>query len=207
MTLGNVNRSNNHIRLVARKLLTSRKEKIEESKLNTVIETLTEKIYSHGHAIGRREAKEMGLDVKYAEEEGIEGLLWKLYQAYEEFLKIEDPIDLEIELKGKENSALDQVPVAVIESVDKLHVFRLSMNIARKRQVPPNLQMNVNLQLQMPPSVNLQSLPAQAQQILNEMMKQISSAVPKIVQEEIVKQSPMIGFDIRPYGAKWNEEA
>jgi hypothetical protein len=49
--------------------------------------------------------------------------------------------------------------------------------------------------MQMPPSVNLQSLPAQAQQILNEMMNQISSAV------------PMIGFDIRPYGAKWNEEA
>jgi len=43
LNLGSVNRQSNHIRMVARKLLTTRNEKIEESKLNTVIETLIEK--------------------------------------------------------------------------------------------------------------------------------------------------------------------
>ena len=69
LTLGSVNRQHHHIRLVARKLLTSRKEKLDEEKISSIIETLTEKIYSHGHAIGRREAKDIGLPVKYPDDE------------------------------------------------------------------------------------------------------------------------------------------
>lgn len=63
LTLGNVNRQNSHIRLVARKLLTSREKKFDEEKINSIIETLTEKMYSHGHAIGRKEALEIGLPI------------------------------------------------------------------------------------------------------------------------------------------------
>jgi len=68
LTLGSVNRQYSHIRLVARKLLMSRKEKIEESRIGSVIEALTEKIYSHGHAIGRMEATELGLPVDRPDE-------------------------------------------------------------------------------------------------------------------------------------------
>ena len=55
LTLGSVDRQDSHIRLVARKLLTSHKQKMEEEKLQSIIDILTEKIYSHGHAIGRKE--------------------------------------------------------------------------------------------------------------------------------------------------------
>jgi len=53
---------------VARKLLTSRKEKIEEDRISTIIDALTEKMYSHGHAIGRKEASELGLSVDKPED-------------------------------------------------------------------------------------------------------------------------------------------
>jgi predicted transcriptional regulator len=43
LALGSVNRQYSHIRLVARKLLTSRNQKIEEGKVAAIIETLTEK--------------------------------------------------------------------------------------------------------------------------------------------------------------------
>jgi hypothetical protein len=86
-TLGSVSRQNSHIRLVARKLLTSRKEKMDEEKINAVIETLTEKMYSHGHAIGRKEAKDIGLPVEYPEDE-TEKLIWELYLFYEKFCSL-----------------------------------------------------------------------------------------------------------------------
>lgn len=44
LVVGNVNRQNSHIRLVARKLLTSRNEKVDEEKIDSIIETLTENV-------------------------------------------------------------------------------------------------------------------------------------------------------------------
>lgn len=101
LTLGNVNRQNSHIRLVARKLLTSRREKIDEEKINTIIETLTEKIYSHGHGIGKKEAKDIGLPIIFPDE-NTENLIWQLYLVYEDFLKLNEPVHPEIELANDE---------------------------------------------------------------------------------------------------------
>jgi len=92
LTLGTVNRQNSRIRLVARKLLTSRKEKI-----SAIVETLTEKIYSHGHAIGRKEAKDIGLPTVFPDDK-VEDLIWQIFLKYEDFLKLNDPIYPEIEL-------------------------------------------------------------------------------------------------------------
>ena len=66
LIVGMVNREQSHIRLVARKLLASHRDKIEEGRLSAIVEALTEKLYSHGHAIGRKEAKEIGLPIEYA---------------------------------------------------------------------------------------------------------------------------------------------
>jgi len=46
LTLGSVNRQYSHIRLVARKLLMSRKEKIEEGRAGTIIEANREDVFS-----------------------------------------------------------------------------------------------------------------------------------------------------------------
>ena len=203
--MGKVNRQHHHIRLVARKLLTSRKEKLDEEKISTIIETLTEKIYSHGHAIGRREAKDIGLPVEYPDEE-LENLMWELYLKYEEFLKLREPIHPEIILKDKDHHQIENMPIAVIESSKKLHIFKTNIELKKKRNIPPNPQININIGLQLPPGVSPQQIPQQVQQILNQLLNQISQRISDIVHQEIVRQSPVIGIEGRAYGGKWVEE-
>ena len=202
LTLGSVNRQNSHIRLVARKLLTSRKEKIDEAKINSIIETLTEKIYSHGHAIGRKEAQEIGLPVEMPEE-SLENSIWNLYLEYEEFLNLNEPLDQLVILSGKEEEHLEQIPIAIIESENKMHVFTTRIDFKRRRQVPPNPQINLNLGLSLPSNIKPEEIPQQAQQIMQQMVNQVAQDVQQLIQQEIMRQSPEVGIDIRVYGGKW----
>jgi hypothetical protein len=205
LTIGSVNRQNSHIRLVARKLLTSRKEKMDEEKINAVIETLTEKIYSHGHGIGRKEAKDIGLPINFPDEK-MENMIWQLYLKYEEFLKLKDPIHPEIELAREENKNMENLPIAVIESDEKLHIFNTNVDLRKNRKVPPSPQINININLQLPPNIQPAQIPQQAQEILQQLMTQISQNITQLVQQEIVRQSPIIGIGGRVYGGKWYEE-
>lgn len=204
LTLGSVNRQNSHIRLVARKLLTSRREKLDEAKINSIIETLTEKIYSHGHAIGRKEAQEIGLPIEMPNNE-LETVLWKLYLEYEKILKLNEPIDPLVTLSGKEEEHLGEIPIAIIESENKLHIFNTQIDFKKRRQVPPSPQINVNVGLSLPPNTRPEDIPQQVQQILQQMINQISQDIPRLVQQEIVRQSPEVGIDVRIYGGKWQE--
>jgi hypothetical protein len=204
LTLGSVNRQNSHIRLVARKLLTSRNEKLDEAKINSIIETLTEKIYSHGHAIGRKEAKEIGLPIEMPEEP-LETTLWNLYLKYEEFLKFDEPLDPQVMLTGKEEEHLEKIPFSLIESENKMHIFTTRMDFKRRRQVPANLQINLNLGLNLPPNIKPEEIPQQVQQIIQQMINQITQNAQRLVQQEIIRQSPEVGVDIRVYGGKWEE--
>lgn len=207
LTLGSVNREYSHIRLVARKLLTSRREKIEESKITTIIESLTEKMYSHGHAIGRKEAAETGLPVDMPDD-SLETLMWALYKEYETVLQLNEPVDAEELLirVNKDEHTEEQIPIAIIESLPKLHVFDINSVFRRKRQVPPNSQININLNLGLPPGVDPAKLPKDFQQIVQKLMSQITQAVPQIVHQEIVRQSPVVGIEGRTYGGRWREK-
>lgn len=204
LTLGSVNRQNSHIRLVARKLLTARREKLDEAKINSIIETLTEKIYSHGHAIGREEAREIGLPIEIPKEK-LENLLWTLYLKYEEFLKLTEPLDPLVALTGKEEEHFEKIPIAIIESEKKSHLFSIRADLRRRRQVPPNLQININLGLNFPPGIKPEEIPQQSQQILQQLIGQIGQAAQHVVQQEIKRQSPEVGLDVRVYGGKWEE--
>jgi len=207
LTLGSVNRQYSHIRLVARKLLTSRKEKIEGGRIATIIEALTEKMYSHGHAIGRMEATELGLPVDNPNED-LEALIWKLYQEYECLLQLTEPIDPEelLTRENKEEYAMDSIPIAIIETVPKVDVFELNTVFRRKRQVPPNPQINVNMNLGLPPGIDPTKLPENFQQIVQQLMGRIAQAIPQIVQQELVRQSPIVGIEGRTFGGKWKEK-
>lgn len=208
LTVGNVNRQNSHIRLVARKLLTSRNQKIDEEKIDSIIETLTEKMYSHGHGIGRREAKEIGLPIVNPSEETeeIENIMWKLYIKYGEFLKLNEPIFPEIELVNDERKIIEDVPVAIIESVAKLHVHKGNIEIIKQRKIPESPQIGANFNLQFPANISVDQIPAQSQQVLQGLLEQMTQQITPIIQQEIIKQSPIIGFNGRGFAYKWCEE-
>lgn len=207
LTLGSVNRQYSHIRLVARKLLTSRKEKIEEDRIGTIIDALTEKMYSHGHAIGRKEAAELGLPVDKPDD-ALENLMWALYQEYETMLRLNEPIDPEelLTSQNKEDHTEELIPLAVIESVSKLDIFEINSVFRRKRQVPSNPQININLNFGLPPGVDPSKLPQNFQQVIQQLLNQLAQAIPQIVHQEIVRQSPAVGIEGRTYGGKWKEK-
>lgn len=202
--IGSVDRMHHHIRLVAEKLLTIRKQKIAKEKIKTIIDILIEKMYFHGHAIGRNEAKDIGLPIKFPDAD-LEDKMWELFLVYEEFLKLKEPIFPELLLKDKDKEELSDVPVALIESLNKYHLFKLDFEIRKKRKIPPNFNMNFNLQLQLPPQIPPQQIPQMSQQVLNQLLNQIKQQIPEIVQQEINKQSPVAGFEWKVYNNKWNE--
>jgi len=207
LTLGSVNRQYSHIRLVARKLLTSRKEKMEEGRIATIIEALTEKMYSHGHAIGRKEALEIGLPVESPNKD-LEGAMWDLHREYETALQLNEPIDPEelLTRENKEEYTMENVQLAAIEDTHKLHVFEINFALHRKRQVPSNPQINVNINLGLPPGTDPTKLPRNFQQVVQQLMGQIGQAVPQIVQQEIIRQSPVVGVEGKSYGGRWKEK-
>lgn len=204
LTLGSVNRQYSHIRLVAKKLLASRQQKIEEERMTTIIEALTEKMYSHGHAIGRREASDLGLPVEIPSAE-LELLLWELYTEYEKMLQLIEPLDFEQLLRDREEQILPDLRLACIESVHRLDVFEHNLYIRRRRQIPNNPQININLNLALPAGVNLQALPQNIQQLFQQLIQQISQQIPSLVQQELVRQSPVMGIEARSYGGRWHE--
>jgi len=206
LTLGTVNRQNSHIRLVARKLLTSRKEKLGEDKISSIIDTLTEKMYFHGHAIGRREAKEMELPVEFPDD-SLEKMMWNLYLEYENCMKFNEPLDPIVALGQNETFHFDNIPIALIESAKKYHRFPVTVDMKKRRQVPPNPQITVNVGLNLPAGIDPVQIPQDVQQIMQQMINQVGQDVQRQTRQELIRQSPEVGVDIRNYGGKWVEAA
>ena len=202
LTLGTINRQNSHIRLAARKLLTSQKEKVDEERMSTIIETLTEKMYSHGHSIGRAEARDIGLKVMYPDA-ATEDKIWRLYLLYEEYLELDKPIDPEVELANDEEKEIKDLEIALIESSQKLHIFKNNVKLKKERQIPPSPSININLSLQLPSNIQPQQLPAQFQQVMQQLMGQLQQQIGPLVNQEIVKQSPLKGISARVFGGRW----
>jgi len=206
LTLGSVNRQYSHIRLLARKLLASRKKKTEEDRLSTIIEAFTEKMYSHGHAIGRKEATELGLDVKTPGDD-LEDLMWVLYKEYESMFALNSPLDAEELLASKnvDEYTEPRAPIAAVESVQRLTLFEVSYAFRRKRQVPPNLQLNLPISIALPPGFDPAKAPPAVQQFVQEVVQRLSKELPQMIQLEIARQSPITGIELRHFGGKWKD--
>jgi hypothetical protein len=208
LALGQVNRQYSHIRLVARKLLMSHGERTDEERIDAVIDALTEKLYSHGHAIGRTEAAELGLRVHKAAPD-LERLIWNLYLEYEDVLQLTNPIDAEELLisQGAEEHTEMNLSLAAIESTSKLDVYEVNAVFRRQRQTPPNPQINLNVNLGLPPGTDLAQLPANFQQVFQQLLQQVQQELPRLIQQELVRQSPAVGgFEIRIYGNRWKDK-
>ncbi len=204
LTLGSVNRQHSHIRLVARKLLSSHVQKMEEERVSATVEALTEKMYSHGHAIGRKEASELRLAVELAEPE-LENLMWQLYEQYEALLRLKEPLDIEAAFEGQDADelVLKNECIACIETVLRLDAFRQNVRLLRRRNIPQNLQINLNVGL--PPGIDPQTLPQQAQQLLQQFAQQVLQIVEQAVREQIRRQLPVTGMGLRTFGGAWRD--
>lgn len=202
--LGRIERIYSHIRLVARKLLSLCQPPLDEAKVTSIVEALTEKSYIHGHGIGRKEAKEIGLPIEDLSGKS-EELVWDLFKNYEESLNMNTSRDPNAYFtdSGPDSYEETAIDIAYIESMNLCHAFVVDFKLEKKRILPPSPTFNIHLNLNLPPGVNLAQLPADLQQILQQLVQQAQQQIQPIVVDEIKRQAPVEGIGGGTTRGKW----
>ncbi len=95
LALGNVKRILSQSRSLATKLLSMHMKKSSDShKIQDIVESMTSKLFYHGHPISRVEAKEqIGMETVVHADQTEEDLIWKLYLEYEKQLNLLSPFN------------------------------------------------------------------------------------------------------------------
>jgi len=203
--LGNAYRTHSHIREVARRMLASRGEPADADTMDSIIETLAEKVYAHGHAIGRQEAADLGLPVVEAPAE-LDAAMWELLEEYEEMMALRDPIDPAEKIRTEDEWREEGV-MAVLESAWGVHEFQGEFAVRAQRQMPGNLQVTVNLPLNLPPGIDPATLPQQLQQMIGQMLQAAQQGLVAQAQEAVNQalkaQAPLIGAEVAFRDGVW----
>ncbi|PIU89605.1 MAG: hypothetical protein COZ06_17725 [Armatimonadetes bacterium CG_4_10_14_3_um_filter_66_18] len=202
--VGSIYRAHSHIRLVARKLLGARRSPHDEQANDLIVEALSEKMYAHGHAIGRHEAKEIRLQVNFPDA-SIEELMWQLFEHYEALLALNDPLDIDSAIPEGEEELTTMATLACLESLARTDLFRGDLRLRRIRQMPPQLNLNVNLNLALPPNIARDKVPPALQQAVQELLNQAQAQITQMVQAEVHKQAPVKGTEARLLHAGWQD--
>lgn len=139
LALGNVNRTHNLIRLIAKRLLKSHKEPAKEDQIEKIVEYFTEKLYSHTYFIGRKEAREeLGVTSVVNADLELSNLMSELYVTYAKEMELQksvwNPKD-EIGINNSQNSK--EYKVAFVESVELSKYYKLLIEF-RRGQVTVN---------------------------------------------------------------------
>ncbi len=207
LILGNIYRTHSHIRSVAEKLLESRELPFDDQRNHLLIDTLAERTYAHGHAIGRNEAIEMGLPVVAPDAE-LERLVWELYVEYERDLKLADPVDPVEYLAGVDERS-EAVTTALVESAWGLSTYDGTLTVKAVRTVPEELDIDLNLRVQMPEEFDISALDEPQtdvlQQFVEKLQEQLLESIAQPVHDEVVRQSPITDYSVTFSGLKWKQ--
>jgi len=127
LAIGNVQRSHNQSRLMARKLLRLHmKSESQEPEIERLIDILKSNLFYHGHPINREEAKtDLKLKVVVPQAE-VESLMWELYLQYEEDLKLNEPFNPLRELELKSTAQTTPIPLTTGQIVQQMSALRAS---------------------------------------------------------------------------------
>lgn len=200
--LGSVFRTRSHIRDVAHRMLTSQKDPLSDRVMETIVETLAERVYAHGHAIGLGEAKDIGLNVVMADTD-LENTMWRLLEAYEVDLKLREPLD-PVSAVAMTDRYTEAMTIAVVESTAMVFEFVGELEVRARRQMPPNLNVALNLNLQLPPGLAPEQLPAEVQGLLQQTQQALLQQAQMAVQQALAAQAPVIGLDVGLRSGQWN---
>lgn len=134
LALGNVNRTHNLIRQLARRLLKSHDSPMKEDEIEKIVDYFTEKLYSHQYFIGRKEAKDdLGVKTVIGADEILSNVIIGLYEEYAKDMEFGKPWNPELELGNNFQSKKDY-NLAQIESSEMSNHFELSIDF-KKGQV------------------------------------------------------------------------
>ncbi|MDD5639390.1 MAG: hypothetical protein PHR47_01105 [Candidatus Pacebacteria bacterium] len=135
LSLGNINRTHNLIRLIAKRLLKSHKNKMKDEEIDKVVKYFTEDLYSHTYFIGRKEAKEE-LGLKTIEEADSETaqLMSDLFSEYAKEMELQNNVwNPENELGTNNSQNKKTYTVALIESTLLQKKCTITMEFRRQQ--------------------------------------------------------------------------
>lgn len=135
LALGNINRTHNLIRQLAKRLLKSHKVPLKEEEIRKIVDDFTEKLYSHQYFIGRKEAKE-DLSIKSVifADSNLAKAMTDLYEEYKNEMELGALWNPENELGINAVQNKKDYKIAFIESTKLSNYFQLSIDY-RKQQV------------------------------------------------------------------------
>ena len=159
IALGNVHRTYNLIRILVPKLLGLHMDSAQvknKEKMEKIVETLTETLYTHSYPISRKEAGDIiGLKVLEPPQK-MEDLMWSLYKQYELDLKLLQPFDpAQIVRQSGQQSASFSEETGVIESYGRTDSFMQEGELLP----PPTLQQIQQILQILPPQLLAQMIP------------------------------------------------
>lgn len=204
LAIGEIHRQHNYIRMVARKLLKSQKSPLHDELCDEIVKKLVEEMYYHGHAITRKEAKLIGLNVIEAPLK-LEKAMWNLYSDYTIEMKLDKPFNpLSLIQASNYQSVIDTGVIAFIESARDSYYYEKKILLEPKRQQVPNLSMNLNLHL--PPNIHqlIQQNP-ELSQLIQQILQQLAPQIQQRVLQELNRLSPIIGIDIKVLDSGWKK--
>lgn len=135
LALGNVNRTHNLIRLLARQLLKSWNDPIKDENVKRVVEYFTEKLYSHQYFIGRKEAKDdLGVQSVVSANDALAEKMTALYEGYRDSMGLGiGTWNPENEIGINDQRKKTEYAVAAIESADLSNKFNVKMEFIRQQ--------------------------------------------------------------------------
>ncbi len=134
LALGNVNRTHNLIRLIAKRLLKNHNSPIKEDEIEKIVGYFTEKLYSHQYFIGRHEAREeLGVKTVVNAPAELAEAMSELYDSYQSEVGLGiTNWNPELEL-GEMSQSKKSYPVAIIESNNVANKFEVSIEFRRQQ--------------------------------------------------------------------------
>ena len=148
LALGNINRTHNLIRVLAKKLLKSHKTPMLDDGVEKIVDFLTEKLYSHQYLIGRKEAKEeLGIETIEFADKDLTDLMTNLYEEYKKEMQLDLIWNAENELG--ENQAINkkEYKIALIESKNLKNYFELALEYKKGQMSVPKQTMQGQVQI------------------------------------------------------------
>ena len=135
LALGNINRTHNLIRVLAKRLLKSHKSVMKEEEINKIVDDFTEKLYSHQYFIGRKEAKEdLGVKSVVYADESLSKAMTELFEEYVKEMELRILWNPENELGINAAQNRKDYKISFIESAELSNHFELSIEY-KKQQV------------------------------------------------------------------------
>ncbi len=135
LALGNVNRTHNLIKILAKRLLKSHKQPLKEDEVEKIIEFLTEKLYSHQYYIGRKEAREdLGIKTVVEADQKLSEVMTELYDSYAKETAMIESWNPEIEIGEGNQMQKKEYKIAYVESVAIQNYYSMIMELKRVQQ-------------------------------------------------------------------------